>query len=198
MTRASVEGYMVDQGFLTNIFTNDQSAFDPASVVCGRRPVVRQVGCVMQAPPDAAQIGAMFDRPAYDDAPHDSCYTEEDVSFRQYLEGFDNNSTELLCVAAGCTMHGRGHLYVGGDMFRSSANPNDPIFFLNHTNVDRMWAAWQEANLASGNPARQIDSGTPGYPASGRGSLFNWPAVQAAELFDYKALGYEYDAMPRR
>jgi tyrosinase len=24
-----------------------------------------------------------------------------------------------------------------------STSPNDPVFFLNHCNVDRIWAAWQ-------------------------------------------------------
>ena len=196
MEDAAVEGYMVDQGFLTNIFTNGESSYDPASIVCGQRPIQRSVGCFVPAPGTAAEITAMFDRPAYDDAPYDSCNTEEDVSFRQYLEGFDNESEEFLCVAAGCGLHGLGHVYVGGDMFFSSANPNDPIFFLHHANVDRMWAAWQEANLASGDAGRMVDSGNPEYPEGWRGPLFNWPEVQAEELFDYRALGYEYDVLP--
>ena len=25
----------------------------------------------------------------------------------------------------------------------TSASPNDPVFFLHHCNIDRIWAAWQ-------------------------------------------------------
>jgi tyrosinase len=25
-----------------------------------------------------------------------------------------------------------------------ASSPNDPVFFLNHCNVDRLWAAWQQ------------------------------------------------------
>ncbi|WP_428267394.1 tyrosinase family protein [Haliangium sp.] len=196
--QAAVEGYLVDQGFALNIYTDGQPIFHPDSIRCGTRPLLRKVGCLpqVQGPADGAAIAQVFDREVYDSAPYDDCYTEEDVSFRQYLEGFDNDDTEPLCVAAGCKMHGRGHVYVGGDMQFSSANPNDPIFFLHHAQVDRVWAAWQEANLASGDAARMADYGNPGYPDEYRGGLFNFSDVPASDTFDYKALGYEYDTLP--
>ena len=39
-------------------------------------------------------------------------------------------------------LHGPVHNWVGGDMM-ASHSPNDPVFFLHHCNVDRIWAAWQ-------------------------------------------------------
>jgi tyrosinase len=39
-------------------------------------------------------------------------------------------------------LHNRVHVWIGGDMAPASS-PNDPVFFLNHCNVDRLWAAWQ-------------------------------------------------------
>lgn len=30
-----------------------------------------------------------------------------------------------------------------------SASPGDPLFFLHHTNLDRLWWSWQKANLSS-------------------------------------------------
>jgi len=39
------------------------------------------------------------------------------------------------------------HVFVGGDMLVSSS-PNDPVFFLNHCNVDRIWAARQKQRPA--------------------------------------------------
>jgi tyrosinase len=195
---SAVEGYLTEQGFRVNISTNADNPFTPQSIVCGQRPVVRGVGCATEVvgPASAADVRTMFARGPYDTAPYDACNTEEDVSFRQYLEGFSNDAVDLACIGAGCGMHGRAHLYVGGDMDRSSAAPNDPIFFLNHSNVDRLWAAWQEANLASGDPARSADHGNPAYPAAYRGPLFIWNQISAPELFDYKALGYEYDVLP--
>lgn len=40
-------------------------------------------------------------------------------------------------------IHNNVHVWVGGDM-QLSSSPNDPTFFLHHSNVDRIWAAWQE------------------------------------------------------
>jgi tyrosinase len=95
-------------------------------------------------------------------------------------------------------MHGRGHGYVGGDMDGSSASPNDPVFFLHHAQVDRLWAAWQDENLASGDPKRAVRSGNPGFPDAYLGPLFNFGEVLASELLDYRSLGYEYDSLPRQ
>ena len=39
-------------------------------------------------------------------------------------------------------LHNRVHVWVGGDM-GPATSPNDPVFFLNHCNVDRIWAGWQ-------------------------------------------------------
>lgn len=40
-------------------------------------------------------------------------------------------------------IHGDVHVLVGGHMRRASVSPNDPIFFLHHAQVDRLWALWQ-------------------------------------------------------
>lgn len=38
-------------------------------------------------------------------------------------------------------LHNRVHVWVGGDM-APATSPNDPVFYLNHCNVDRLWEAW--------------------------------------------------------
>jgi len=60
--------------------------------------------------------------------------------FRNYLEGW-NPSPGL---------HNRVHVWIGGDMLPSTS-PNDPIFFMNHCNVDRIWEAWMQK---PGGPGR--------------------------------------------
>ncbi|MBX3305916.1 MAG: tyrosinase family protein [Nitrospira sp.] len=67
----------------------------------------------------------------YDEAP----YNHEGGGFRLALE-------------YGGGLHGTVHMWVGGDTgdMSSGASPNDPVFFLHHCNIDRIWAAWQKVN----------------------------------------------------
>ncbi|ROV90064.1 hypothetical protein VSDG_08365 [Cytospora chrysosperma] len=45
--------------------------------------------------------------------------------------------------------HSSGHLAVAGTLGLQSASPGDPLFFLHHGNLDRLWWLWQSANLSS-------------------------------------------------
>ncbi|MFJ8719354.1 tyrosinase family protein [Streptomyces violaceus] len=88
--------------------------------------------------PDALDVGAAFntqsaplgdpDLATYDFAPwlHDS------RGFRSRLEGF-----------TGTGLHNQVHRWIGGDMAPASS-PNDPVFFLHHANVDRLWESWMD------------------------------------------------------
>jgi tyrosinase len=58
--------------------------------------------------------------------------------FRNRLEGW---STEATVTGPG--LHNRVHVWVGGDM-GPSTSPNDPVFYLNHCNVDRIWESWMQ------------------------------------------------------
>ena len=42
--------------------------------------------------------------------------------------------------------HAAVHGSISGDMI-SMCSPNDPIFFLHHAQVDRLWWLWQQADL---------------------------------------------------
>jgi tyrosinase len=65
----------------------------------------------------------------YDQAPWSSVSS----GFRNNVEGWN----------PGLGLHNRVHVWVGGDMLPSTS-PNDPIFFMNHCNVDRIWEAWMQ------------------------------------------------------
>lgn len=58
-------------------------------------------------------------------------------------------------------IHGGGHYSVGGIMSDFFGSPQDPAFFLHHAQVDRLWAAWQDAH-----PALR-------YTYNGTGTIFN-------------------------
>ena len=43
--------------------------------------------------------------------------------------------------------HGAGHFLVGQEQFDVFTSPVDPVFWLHHAQVDRVWAIWQGQNL---------------------------------------------------
>ncbi|TFK26542.1 Di-copper centre-containing protein [Coprinopsis marcescibilis] len=43
-------------------------------------------------------------------------------------------------------LHQAGHLMVGGAMANYYTSNADPLFYLHHANVDRLWWLWQQAN----------------------------------------------------
>ena len=53
-----------------------------------------------------------------------------------------NNSVTSFRTELEIPLHNTVHRFVGGDMM-TSASPNDPVFFLHHCNIDRIWASWQ-------------------------------------------------------
>ncbi|THU85700.1 Di-copper centre-containing protein [Dendrothele bispora CBS 962.96] len=88
------------------------------------------------------------------------------VGFQKYMEGFEGP-------------HGAVHFIVGGDLggkcpasFGSddcgggpTFSANEPIFWLHHAMVDKVWYDWQHANEANGNmfeggSVQQIDNAT--------------------------------------
>jgi hypothetical protein len=95
-------------------------------------------------------------------------------------------------------LHNRVHPWVGGpdgDMTSVPIAVNDPVFFLHHCNIDRIWATWQTKN------PNELSPSTSTYPASGarRGTNLNDPmnpwlsTVTPASMLDYRPL-YSYQA----
>lgn len=41
-------------------------------------------------------------------------------------------------------LHDGGHFTVGGDMGSFYSSPNDPLFYLHHAGIDRVWWKWQQ------------------------------------------------------
>jgi Ca2+-binding RTX toxin-like protein len=97
------------------------------------------------------------------------------------------------------TPHGRPHVWVGGAMGLATS-PNDPVFFLHHANIDRLWDEWIERNQNNPNfrPYLPLD-GAPGSAGLEiNDSLFNFGDVSPEQLLATEPLGYTYDTSDRQ
>lgn len=83
-------------------------------------------------------------------------------------------------------VHGGVHVRVGGDMTSVPTASYDPIFYLHHSNVDRLWARWQ-ATHPGPLPAAEA---TFELPPFNRPFTTEWQRGSDVESTD--ALGYRY------
>ncbi len=77
-------------------------------------------------------------------------------------------------------IHNAVHRAVGGDMV-TSASPSDPIFWLHHADIDRIWATWQK-NFPKQSPPNKDETLKP-TPLFG---------IKVSDVLDIDALGYTY------
>ncbi|ARO87792.1 hypothetical protein EBAPG3_008435 [Nitrosospira lacus] len=77
-------------------------------------------------------------------------------------------------------IHNSGHVWVGGSMGGIPTAPTDPVFWMHHAEIDRIWAEWQAANPGQ-NPG-----------LAGAAAIMDpWTEDEAATR-DIAALGYTY------
>jgi tyrosinase len=70
-------------------------------------------------------------------------------------------------LESGMRTHNTGHNIVGGYMMNPVFSPNDPLFWLHHAAVDRLWSRWQANRVAGGATLLSL------YPAPTERSPFN-------------------------
>jgi tyrosinase len=108
------------------------------------------------------------------------------AGFRNQLEGWMPSAPGL---------HNRVHVWVGGDMSPASS-PNDPVFFLNHCNVDRIWEAWMQ-NSQHGRvylPDQNAPNTLKGHRVNDQLSSLISPPTTPAAVLDSSAQ-YVYDSL---
>jgi hypothetical protein len=82
-------------------------------------------------------------------------------------------------------IHGEVHNAVGGDM-ASASSPNDPLFWLHHANIDRLWSMWQTAHPGQ-DPANLAEKL---QPSTWKGSALFGVTVQS--VLNINAMNYQY------
>ena len=97
-------------------------------------------------------------------------------------------------------VHNLVHRYVGGTM-GNMTSPNDPVFWLHHCNIDRLWAEWQRQHPAEA-PYLPTAGGPGGHNLNDTMIFSSAPPAPWAPTYtpqgviDHHALGYQYDSEP--
>ena len=90
------------------------------------------------------------------------------------------NGTFNTFAAAVEGVHNSGHVWVGGSMQSILTAPADPVFWMHHAEIDRLWAEWQAANPGQ-NPA-----------LAGAAAIMDPWSENEVDTRDIAALGYVY------
>ncbi len=127
-----------------------QSFSPTVNLMSGPHTVTRNIGAFATLPDAVAVAGAMANGTFN--------------SFAPALEG----------------VHNSGHVWVGGSMSSVPTAPADPVFWMHHCEIDRIWAKWQADHPAE-NPA-----------LAGSAAIMDpWPETEE-DTRDIMALGYSY------
>jgi tyrosinase len=103
--------------------------------------------------------------------------------------GFDDG----FCAKLDSGLHGNVHVGVGDNITGMGAIPwaaNDPIFWLHHCNIDRLWASWNAAGGA--NPTDPQFTSKPFTFADPNGQQ---TSKIVSSVLDLSSTGYAYDAL---
>ena len=114
-------------------------------------------------------------------------------SFRNSLEGFVNMSDIYECGSGqNGELHVQVHWWMGGNVAELSSSPNDPMFWLHHCMVDRIFEEWLRMGWRKYHPT---DGAHPGHNRD------DWlmgifPLATNGDMFKYSTkLGYDYDKL---
>jgi tyrosinase len=160
-------------------------------VVGAPRPIWRDAGRRLATLPDLTNQQWTLADGLYDGPP----WGRGADSFRNKLEGWQDPREDPQ-TREPAWMHNRVHVWVGGDM-GPGTSPNDPIFFLNHCNVDRIWEGWMRRRGRVYLPL--AGQGPPGQRANDPLFSIVWPSMRADEVLDPTETGrdwYRYDVLP--
>ena len=156
----------------------------------GTQVLERHLGLMVSNLPTMSDHDSMMSIDVFDTEPWDD--SRDLGTFRNALEGW-------FPMPEGSRMHNQVHVWVGGSMLPGTS-PNDPVFYMHHCFVDRLWADWQRKQQADGvtdlADSYQPHTGGPiGHNIDD--PMFPWhegeEVATARSMLDYRALGFRYD-----
>lgn len=146
------------------------------------RGLRRAFGQTSPTLPRKQQVRAALGQATYDAAP----WNTASAGFRNRAEGWRP-------AASAPNLHNRVHTWVGGDMLPSSS-PNDPVFYLNHCNEDRIWAAWLQRHGATYAPLANADPALAGHRLNDPMHALLSPPMTPGQVLDVRSI-YTYDSL---
>jgi len=79
-------------------------------------------------------------------------------------------------------IHGSVHIWVGGTMSDAGVSPADPIFWMHHANLDRLWWVWYNSSAG----------GHQNPPLTGSDAVMDPWTYTEADVRNISSLGYTY------
>jgi len=146
-----------------------------------QRGLARTLGQDIDTLPNKTDTANALNSVPYDGPP----WTVSSSGFRNQVEGWVDPN--------GPALHNRVHVWVGGDMSPASS-PNDPVFFLNHCNVDRIWEAWMQKHGRIYLPDAKAPAKLKGHRINDKLASFISPPTTPADVLDVSAQ-YVYDSL---
>ena len=152
--------------------------------------------------PNAKDFQVALQKVYYDVPGYGNHYTTG--GFRNALEGFKSlgNSRKSVCENLDVKdrppfpffeLHNRVHVYIGGTMSDIVISSNDPIFYLHHSNVDRLYESWYRTHVGSYLPDSFSYNVLPGHNID-EPLVALFPRVTNGDMHKRTTdLGYDYD-----
>jgi tyrosinase len=168
--------------------------------------------------PTRASVLAALRLPDYDVPPYSSA-SDPSLSFRNNLEGWRGMLGGTCRAGWMDPVAGRGrprralhnlvHTWVGGELppladdiggtMTLNTSLNDPVFWLHHANIDRLWAIWQRRHPGAAGYAPVRAGGLP-YGQNLAEPMWPWRQaglyVAPVSVLSTRAMGYVYAPAP--
>ena len=116
-----------------------------------------------------------------------------DISTAMAKTSYSNvNSVQGFCGAISSGIHGRIHVLVGNSKGMGSVPyaGRDPLFWVHHSNIDRMWVSWNKAGSTNPTTATWASKAFVFGDANGLGVT-----RKLSSAFSAANLGYAYDSL---
>ncbi|MEV7176112.1 tyrosinase family protein [Kitasatospora sp. NPDC093679] len=133
----------------------------------------RSLGTGVAQLPTRAEVESVLAVQTYDAAPWNS----SSAGFRNQLEGW-----------RGVNLHNRVHVWVGG-LMGTGMSPNDPVFWLHHCFIDKLWAEWQRRHPQQG----YLPTAATANVVSLNTAMKPWNDTTPADMLDHTRY-YTYDS----